>query len=111
MFVEPQPVNRPNYVLNTTEGTWGPDESNKPALTDYQQSQGMAYHHDLGTDTWELCLDLTDESQIPTLTEEEVAANKVYVWERERYVEGDISTGWVLVDGPPPEEEPVEETE
>ena len=109
MFVEPQPADRPTYVLNTTEGTWGPDESTKPALTDYQQSQGMVYHHDLGTDTWELCLE-ADENQVPTLTEEEVAANKVYVWEQERYVEGDISTGWVLVDGPPEEETPEEET-
>ena len=43
MFVEPQPVNRPLYVLDTTEGTWGPDTSNRPALTDYQQSVGMKY--------------------------------------------------------------------
>ena len=49
------------------------------------------------------------DSHVPTLTDEEVAANKVYKWEADNYVEGDISTGWVLVDGPPPVEETPEE--
>ena len=108
MFVEPQPADRPNYVLDTTEGTWGPDTSNRPALTAYQQSVGMVYYHNLATNEWDLEIEDGD-SHVPTLTDEEVAANKVYKWEVDNYVEGDISTGWVLVDGPPPVEETPEE--
>ena len=110
MFIEPQPEERPNYVLDTTEGTWGPDTSNRPALTDYQQSVGMTYYHNLGTNEWELGLGNGDISS-PDLTEEEVAANKVYKWELSNYVEGDVNAGWVLVDGPPPVEETSSEEE
>ena len=45
------------------------------------------------------------EETKPALTEEEEAAGKVYVWNMDDYVEGDISSGYSLLTRPAEETE------
>ena len=112
MFIEPKPANRDEYVLSA-DGTWDPPESTKPTLTDFQSENGFSYYYSQPTHQWILKYDREDETK-PTLTAEEEAAGKVYVWDMDDYVEGDISSGYTLVTAPveeTSEEDPVEETE
>ena len=105
MFVEPKPVDRPTYVLDPVEGTWGPDTSTRPALTAYQESiGGFSYFYNQPREEWVLRFDNSAE-HAPELTQEQIDAGQHYAFLIENYVEGDISTGYVLMDPPPEEEE------
>lgn len=111
MFVKPKPYE--HFILDEENGMWIPSEP-KPSRTQYQIDNLIDYRWDenlyqSGNSGWVLyChpLDVTPPLEIP-LDENGNPLNGVYQWNNDKYIEGDVLSGFDFVEIIPTEPQEV----
>jgi hypothetical protein len=111
MFVEPKPYD--HFILDKQNGIWIPSEP-KPTRTQYQIDNMIDYGwneqlYQSGESGWLLCCfpgDINPPLQNP-LGEDGEPLDGSYFWNSEKYIEGDVLSGFVFIENNLPED-PVE---